>query len=443
MKHLFIFIALLAINLRASEQPNIVLILVDDFGRETIGALGGESYQTPNIDALAEDGMSFEICYATPMCSPTRNMLLSGKYNFRNYTTWGEYRFDEEPTIANTLTHAGYKTAVTGKWHLGGWEDKPFGPTRAGFQHYATFNYPEQLEEDDLGIGNFFWNTHLWRDGERDRLGEIYSSAAFRDFSLEFIAKQAESDKPFFLYYPMILAHRPFTPTDLSEATGVDHRGRTGDKSNFPEMVTYIDNTVGAIRKVLKESGQADNTLLIFTADNGTDNVSDAKELRSMWQGQELKGGKYVPTEMGANVPLFAVWPSVISPGSTYRKPVDFTDFHKTFTILAGATEPASLDGHDLSSVFDGTGDSTREYAYTWGVHQYSSRKYKTPIEFKSELLHILRDERWKYESNNTLYDLNEGWPQGEPLPRGTHKEVRERFRAALRELRQSEPKLW
>jgi len=434
---------LVLVTATGADRPNIVLILVDDLGRETISALGGESYQTPNIDALAADGMTFDICYATPMCSPTRNMLLSGKYNFRNYTAWGEYRFGDEPTIANTILEAGYTTAVTGKWHLGGWEKKPYGPTRAGFQHYATFNYPEQLDEDDLGIGNFFWNTHLWRNGERDRLGETYSSAAFRDFSVDFIRSQAESEAPFFLYFPMILAHRPFVPTDLYEKTGVEHRGRKGDKAHFPEMVTYIDNTLGTLRKALDETGQAKNTLLVFTADNGTDNVSDARELRSMWQGQELKGGKYVPTELGANVPLFAVWPGTIEAGSRYAKPVDLTDFHQTFAALAKATPPTGLDGHDLTPVFTGTGHSTRQYAYTWGVYQYSSRKYKTPVEFKGDLLHILRDERWKYQNDNTLWDLKDGWPQGEPLPRGTHKEVRERFRTALRALRQSEPKLW
>ncbi|MDF1861779.1 MAG: sulfatase-like hydrolase/transferase [Verrucomicrobiales bacterium] len=427
----------------SAERPNVVLILMDDFGRELIGALGGESYATPNIDALARDGMTFEICYATPMCSPTRNLLLSGKYNFRNYTAWGEYRFNDEPTIANTLSDAGYSTGVAGKWHLGGWEEEPFGPTRAGFQHYATFNYPEQLAEDDLGIGNFFWNTHLWQDGGRKRLGETYSSAAFRDFCLEFIDSRSDADKPFFFYYPMILTHRPFVPTDLTEKSGANHRGRKGDRVHFPDMVTYVDNTVGAIRKKLKETGQADNTLLLFTADNGTDNVSDAKELRSQWKGQMLKGGKYVPTELGANVPFFAVWPGTVAPGSRYSKPTDLTDLHVTLAHLAGAGKPDNLDGHDLTPVLLGTGESTRQYAYTWGVHDYSSRKYKTPITYKGELLHILRDERWKYQSDNTLWDLKEGWPQAETIPKGEQKEVRERMRAALRALRNSEPKLW
>ena len=440
-----IFITVLtgALVVAAAERPNVIIILVDDFGRELIGCLGGESYPTPNIDRMAAEGMTFDICYATPMCSPTRNMLLSGKYNFRNYTDWGQYRFGVEPTIANVLSGAGYNTAVTGKWHLGGWEEKPFGPTRAGFNRYATFNYPEQLAEDDQNIGNFFWNTHLWIEGERERLGSRYSPSVFRDFSISFIKENADKKTPFFLYYPMILAHRPFMPTDLSEKTGVNFRGRRGDKVNFPEMVNYVDNTLGAIRETLKQTGQAENTLLFFTADNGTDNVGEAKELRSRWRGKMLKGGKYVPTERGANVPLFAVWPGTIKAGSQYTKPVDLTDLFPTACSVAGAGKPDGLDGYDLSKVLTGAGDSGRKVAYTWGVFQYSSKKYKTPKTYRGDLLHIVRDERWKYQSDNTLYDLKDGWPQGEPLPPGTHKEVRARLRAELRAIRQSEPKLW
>ncbi|MEM1294560.1 MAG: sulfatase-like hydrolase/transferase [Verrucomicrobiota bacterium] len=426
----------------ADERPNVILILVDDFGRELIGALGGESYPTPNIDALSIDGLTFDICYATPMCSPTRNMLLSGKYNFRNYMAWGEYRFGTETTLANTLAEAGYQTGMAGKWHLGGWEQKPFGPTRAGFQRYCTFNYPEQLEEDERGIGNFFWNTHLWQDGERRRLGTTYSPAAFRNFALQFIREQAETESPFFFYYPMILAHRPFVPTDQNGETGEHHRCRTGDVENFADMVTYVDETVGKIRAILEETDQSTNTLLLFTADNGTDNVSDAKELRSTWKGQSLKGGKYVPTELGANVPFFAIWPGTIDGGRRYAQPTDLTDIYRTVVTLAKAKVPNHLDGHDLTPVLRGTGESTRNYAYTWGVHEYSSRKYKTPVNYRNQLLHIVRDKRWKYQSDNTLFDLKNGWPQGQPEPAESHQEVRERMRAALQIIRQ-EPRLW
>lgn len=430
-------------------QPNIVFFMVDDVGRELIGAFGGETHATPHIDRLAAEGMAFEICYATPMCSPTRTMLMSGKYNFRNYDTWGEYRFETEPTIANTLAAAGYATAMTGKWHLGGWEQIPFGPTRAGFWRYATYNYPEQLDEDRDAVGNFFWNTHLWFANSfwqvpgRLRLGSTYSSAYFRDFALRFIEEWAEREDPFFLYYPEILAHRPFVPTDLNEETGEDYRGRVGDAKHFPEMVRYIDDIVGALREALERTGQAENTLFIFTSDNGTDNVQEAKGMTARWQGREVSGGKYLPTELGANVPLIAWWPGTIVAGSRHAGPVDFTDFHLTFARLAGAEPPEGLDGHDLTPLLTGTGDSTREYAYTWGVFEYSSRKYQRPVEFADELIHVLRDKRWKYLSDGRLYDLESDPFETEPVADDAHPEVRERMAAALEELRASGTRLW
>ncbi|MCC5842088.1 MAG: sulfatase-like hydrolase/transferase [Opitutales bacterium] len=429
-------------------RPNIIFFMVDDFGRELIGAYGGETHATPNIDRLAAEGMRFDICYATPMCSPTRVMLMSGKYNFRNYDAWGKYRFESDPTIGNTLAEAGYATAVTGKWHLGGWESPPFGPTRAGFQSYATYNYPEQLAEDATGTGNFFWNTHLWlgapdREPERLRLGTTYSSAYFRDFALRFIEEQAGREGPFFLYYPEILAHRPFVPTDRDGETGEGHRGRAGHADYFPEMVRYTDEIVGTLLEMLERTGQAENTLFIFTSDNGTDNVAEARGMTARWHGRDTPGGKYLPTELGANVPFIAWWPGTIAAGTRYDGPVDFTDFHTTFARLAGATPPEGLDGHDLTPVLTGQGRSTRAYAHTWGVFEYSSRKYRSPQDFPEDILHVLRDERWKYFSNGRLYDLESDPFETGPVPEDKHPEVRTRFAEALKALRSSEPRIW
>lgn len=397
---------------------------------------------------VVAEGMRFDIAYATPMCSPTRVMLMSGKYNFRNYDAWGEYRFEAEPTIAHTLAEAGYTTAVTGKWHLGGWESEPFGPTRAGFHSYATYNYPEQLSEDATAIGNFFWNTHLWvgapgRAPERLRLGTTYSSAYFRDFALRFIEEQAGSEKPFFLYYPEILVHRPFVPTDRNGERGKEHRGRGGHADHFPDMVRYTDEIIGALLESLERTGQAENTLFIFTADNGTDNVAEAHGMTARWHGRETPGGKYLPTELGANVPLIAWWPGTVAPSTRYDGPVDFTDFHATFARLAGATAPEGLDGHDLTPVLTSEGRSTRAYAHTWGVFEYSSHKYRRPQDFPEEILHVLRDERWKYFSNGRLYDLESDPFETEPVQEDKHPEVRARFARVLKALRSSEPRLW
>lgn len=187
-----------------AERPNIILIMADDLGRDCLGCYGGESYQTPNIDALAAAGTRFECCYSTPMCSPTRVMLMTGRYNFRNYTTWARMDFSE-PTMARALKAAGYETAIFGKWHLGGWDAAPYGPTQVGFDQFATFDY-EQVVREGGQIGNQFWLTKVWENGKNFRL-EGYGPAFYRQHALKFIREHAEPEaKPFFLYYPLVLS---------------------------------------------------------------------------------------------------------------------------------------------------------------------------------------------------------------------------------------------
>jgi len=425
----------------ADKSPNIILILADDLGRETLGAYGGSSYKTPNLDKLATDGLRFDVCYATPLCSPTRVELLSGRYNFRNYTEWGAFDFENERTIAQVVGEAGYDTAVVGKWHLGGWEERPFGVKRAGFDRYATFNYPEVLAQHKTVGGNVFWNTLTWTDGERYHTGDNYTPAYYRDYAVKFIQAHAkEGAAPYFLYYPLALAHRPFVVT---EETG--DASQQGQKSveHFPPMVAYIDRIVGEIRQAVEDSGQAENTLILFSADNGTDDVNEAKTLRSEFMGQMVPGGKYLPSELGANVPLLAWWPGTIEPGRTYGKPIDFTDMLPTFRELSGSDLDAPSDGHSFVPVLKGEGDSPRKYAYTWGIFEHSSKKYKTPIEYQDELLHILRDDRWKYYSDGRLIDTKEDFLEENPVPENQRPEIRDRMRRELEKLRGSGERLW
>lgn len=444
MKQLILSVLiLLTVKASGDDRPNIVLVMADDFGRELLSVYGGTSYKTPHLDALATDGVTFDICYATPLCSPTRNLLLSGKYNFRNYTTWGEYDYEESPTFANLIGDAGYDTAVCGKWHLGGWEQKPYGPTRAGFQRYATFDYAKQLAEDENAIGNFFWNTKLELDDRTERLGAQYSPAVFRDFAINFIKEHEKSDTPFLLYYPMILCHRPFMPTDNGGETGEEHRGRRGKLSNFPEMVGYVDDTIGRLRAALAETSQAENTLFIFTADNGTDNVAEAKGLKSKWHNRVVSGEKYLPTELGLNVPFFAVMPDRVESGVRYSMPIELTDVYATLCNLAQVERPADVDGHDLTPALTGVGSVNRQYAYSWGLREHSSRKYKDPRTYSNEILHVIRDVRWKYFSDGQLFDLATSPYESKPVPEEAHLSVRARMQAALEDRRNTKLRLW
>ncbi|MDA7527933.1 sulfatase-like hydrolase/transferase [bacterium] len=424
-----------------ADKPNIVLIMADDLGRECLQCYGGESYETPNIDMLAATGTRFEACYATPMCSPTRVMLMTGRYSFRNYTTWAKMDFNQ-PTIAKSMKSAGYDTAIFGKWHLGGWESAPYGPTRAGFDQFATFDY-EQVVREGGEIGNQFWQTKVWENGKNFRLMG-YGPKFYRKQSLKFIREHASEDKqPFFLYYPLALAHRPFVPTDFSDALLSEKTVRNGEQKNFPAMVAYIDSIVGEVISELKRSGQYEETVIIFTSDNGTDNVGEAKGLTSQFRGTTVEGGKYLPTELGANVPLIMVGPGVKA-GQVLSSPVDFTDIMPTLCELAGTEPPATCNGQCLLPALKTGDESTHDgLAYTWGVFEKSSKKYKDPRKYKSELIHVVRDQNWKLLSTGELYDLRNDWQEQFPIQVEESREVRGRLRKQLRGLQAEKSNLW
>lgn len=421
--------------------PNVIFILADDLGRETIECYGGESYRTPNLNRLAEEGTRFEACCATPMCSPTRCMLMTGRYNFRNYTQWARMDFNE-PTLARQMKSGGYDTAVFGKWHLGGWDAAPYGPTVVGFDRYATWNYEIVVKETGK-IGNQFWRTEVQEDGRSFRL-DGYGPAYYEKGTLDYIRDHAaEGAEPFFIYYALVHAHRPFVPGEHDEATNEERISGSGDLKWFPDMVTYIDDTVGRVLKTLEETGQLDDTVVFFSADNGTDNVSVAKELRSRYRGLDIPGGKYLPTEMGANVPFLVRGPG-IPVGRVLKQPVDFTDVMPTLCAIPGVDAPEKTDGENLWPMLQGGPENSHDgLAFTWGVYEHSSKKYKDPRAYAAELQHFVRDERWKLSSNGDLFDLENDWQELAPLSMGDQPEVRARLGKALAQKRSRGSKLW
>ena len=430
-----------------TRRPNIVLILVDDLGRECLGCYGGRSYQTPHLDQLAAEGMRFETCYATPLCATTRDLLLSGQYNFRSYYDWNEMDFDRS-TLAHDLQQAGYATAAVGKWHRGGWSRTPKGPKAAGFDRYCSFNYPEmfQLQNEGRG-GNCYWWTHLWQDDRRVEVKDQGTSDYLNEYAIEFIRKRRK--RPFFLYYAMNLVHRPFvaTPNRVDAETFEQRTAKKGQVENFASMVAYLDTLVGRILDALKAEGLGENTIVIFTADNGTDNVAEASTLRSKFLGREVRGGKYYPTEMGANVPYLVRWPGVVKAGTVTRALTDFSDLRPTFCQLAGRARPEDLflDGQSLLPVFTES-VTHRPWIYTYGNYDRSSKKYKKPEQYPKGFTHYVRDERWKYGCDGRLFDLAADPFEEAPLSgqlTGEAAAARERLAEALEELRNTEPRRW
>ncbi len=430
----------------AKHPPNIVLFVADDLGFETVGCYGGESYRTPEIDRLAAEGLRFASCLSTPMCAPSRAMMMSGFYSFRNYDTWA-YLDDHAPAIADHLGSAGYVTGMAGKWHLGNWEPDAGGargPARFGFDTYLSCEVDKEDRKSvaNPGAGNAHWKTVLIRDGVDELPPKVrHSEEGYVEFAREFFRSNRE--RPFFFHYASYLAHRPFVRV---ENPGPADFGRSGDAANFPAMVERLDAIVGELRSELTSLGIADDTVFLFTSDNGTDNVHDAKPLRSVWRGRELRGGKYYVNELGTAVPFIAVWPGTIAPGTTTRAPIDFTDLLPTALAIARiAPEPAS-DGHSLLPIFTGEAVSVRDVACTWGTLDGSNRVYHRPVERAEEILHAVRDARWRYLSNGHLYDTVADPLMRSPVKPGTSSTAdaaRARLAEALAGLRATGPRIW
>ncbi len=232
-----------------NSRPNIILIMVDDFGYECITANGGQSYQTPNIDKLAATGVRFENCHVQPLCTPTRVQLMTGKYNVRNYLRFGTL-VRTETTFGHLFRNAGYTTGICGKWQLGHEVDSP--------QH---FGFEESCLWQQTRRPPRYANPGLeYNSVEKDFTNGEYGPTLVNDFALDFITRHRE--KPFFLYYPMILTHSPFQPTP--DSSDWDPKTRTEkelqDVKHFADMTAYTDKMVAYYRDALPRGRNPDNT---------------------------------------------------------------------------------------------------------------------------------------------------------------------------------------
>ena len=224
--------------------------------------------------------------------------------------------------------------------------------------------------------------------------------------------------------------------------------GLRGQVENFVPMLGYADRLVGKLLDALKELGLEQNTIVLFTGDNGTDNVIEARNIRSRFLGQEVRGGKYFPTELGVNVPLLVRWPGRVNPGSVSKALVDFTDVLPSFADAAGAKLPPdyALDGRSFVPVLLGRAQAPKEFIYSWGNFEQSSKKYKEPQLHQEQWLHIVRDGRWKLYSDGRLFDTQIDFLEGKPVVPGTQPEAdaaRTRLKQQLETLRKTQPRAW
>ncbi|MFT6864664.1 MAG: arylsulfatase A [Akkermansiaceae bacterium] len=402
-------------SLLAEKKPNIILIMADDVSWECFSCYGAEDYKTPNIDALAADGIRFQHCYSTPICTTSRVKLMTGKYNFRNYTHFG-YLNPKEKTFAHLLKSAGYKTAIAGKWQLNGLYHNATGhqdatrPVQAGFDEYCLWQVT--TAKGGKKGGERFWSPPLEQNGKfltKEDNHEKYGPDLMSDFLCDFM-KRHKND-PIFIYYPAVLVHDPFVPTPDT----IGDRPRTYDsnkqpkdkaakKANFVAMVQYLDKLVGKIVKQVDDLGQLENTIILFTADNGT-HVS----LTSRWNGQDIKGGKGSTTDMGTHVPFVASWKGKSPKNLVLNDLIDFTDFYPTLAQAAGIElgKDDPIDGVSFLPQLEGKKGSPREWVFChyqpyWGGFKGTqfARTQTHKLYPDGRFYHVLKD--LKEETNLT-----------------------------------------
>ena len=370
------------------SRPNIILIMADDMGYEALSANGSESCKTPNLDSLAAEGIRFTNCFSNPICTPSRVKIMTGQYNARNYVKFG--MLDRgQTTFAHQLKKAGYTTAIAGKWQLGKQAD---APQHFGFEQSCLWQHTRsgRSKEDGKSIDRRFVNPQLEFNGnEKDFTGGEYGPQVCTDFICDFIDKNRK--KPFLVYYPMILTHCPFDPTPNSSDWNPKRLGSTtykGDQNDpqrhFRDMVAYADKAVGQIVAQLEKSGVRDNTLILFTGDNGTD-----KPIVTPWNGTKVVGGKGTMSDTGTRVPMIASWPAGIrKPGRVVDDLVEFTDMLPTLCEVSGADLPKDhpSDGASILPVLRNQADiRKKDWIYIWYRGQIMVRNKQYSLLAKTD----------------------------------------------------------
>jgi len=366
----------------AAPRPNVIFVLADDLGYGDLSSYGATDIATPNIDRLGHEGVRFTSFYAAAnTCSPSRAALLTGRYPPRSGVN--AVLFHDSPeglpaseiTIAELLRDAGYQTAMVGKWHLGNTDE--FMPWSHGFTEF--FGVAHSNDQ-----ANFFVY-----DGRR-RIPEAVDQSLllrrYTDRAVDFIGRAARAGQPFFLYFAANAPHIPLYPS--AEFAGHSRRGTYGD------VVEELDASVGKLLAKVTEVGIDDDTLVIFSSDNGP-----WLAMRD-WGGNAgpLRGGKTGTFEGGHRVPAAARWPGKIRPGIEARDLADMMDWLPTLVELAGARLPDDrvIDGRSLTPVLLGTG--ARE------ATPFFYLRLRSPFSDQHHEIGAVRDGRWKLKLAQSGY---------------------------------------
>jgi arylsulfatase A len=387
------------------SKPNIILFIADDLGYYAPEFTGGQSYSTPSLNFMANNGMRFTNCNSHPDGYPSRLALMTGKYNFRNYTFWGNYPAGE-PSIGNLLKNNGYENCYVGKWQLNGGDN---GIRALGFDNYLVYL---PFISGDQRIRRYK-NPLLYRDSAflpDEATAGRYSEDMFYDYVDTFITSRT-GDNPFFITYSFNLCAAPYVPAPNHPdyaAWNPDEDRDLQDTSYFRSMVEYMDYTIGRIIDKVEEAGFKEETLILFLADNATQ-----EDIITTWNGISIKGTKTETTLPGTLTPLVAYWPGKVNANKISTTISDYTDFFKTFADLSDASDLSAygaLDGISLADDLLSVSGEDRSWAYCW----WKNSDFKPLEEF-------IFTEKYKYYRgkgpNKNFFNLKTDIWERNPIP--------------------------
>ena len=372
-------LSVIATASQAAEKPNVLLIVADDQGWADIGYHNPE-IRTPNLDRLAREGVELDCHYVQPQCTPTRVALMTGRYpsRFGNHCTQasGDHSYPFETlTMAKMLGGIGYDTALIGKWHMG---SKPeWGPNHHGFVYsYGCFDGAVGAFDHHYRKGADSWHRNGEFIEEQGHVTDLIAADTVRWL------KKERGGKPFFLYLPFTTVHTPL----VEEQRWLDANAHIADPDRrlFAAAATHMDWAVGEVLAALEATGQRDNTLIIFTSDNGGIHIAykggrypaPDKSLRAGFSSNApLRGGKGELFEGGIRVPAFVHWPAKLAPRKL-ATPLHAADWMPTLAALTGfqPEHDAQWDGQNVWPLLSGAqaGAAPRELYWVWGVDRWS-----------------------------------------------------------------------
>jgi arylsulfatase A len=454
-KTLLIIVALLYASIASAAPPNIVLIIADDLGYQELGSYGQKKIKTPFLDELATQGMKFTRAYSgNAVCAPSRCVLMTGKHPGH---AWTRNNSEVKPegqrpipasdlTIAEILKAQGYVTGAFGKWGLG-FPGSEGDPLKQGFDRFYGYNCQRHAHS--------YYPNYLWSDDKRVPLkndppvpghaslpkgadptdpasynrfkGSDYAPDRINEQVLQFV--RDNKDKPFFLYYPTVIPHvalhvpdeelKPYldlkwNDPPFTRGKGYGYTPHFTPRAAYAAMITRMDRYIGNLLRLLDDLKLSDNTIVIFSSDNGTTHLKlevDYDFFESVGELRGLKGSLY---EGGIRVPMIVRWPNKVKAGSSTGRIVGFEDLLPTLAIMGGGKSPGGIDGIDFAPTLLGKKQDPRPFLYrefsgyggqqsvhfgSWKAvrQKLHARKAKGPIKITTELYNMDKDPNEKH----------------------------------------------